>query len=53
MCNRRMIIFLEAQGYDVWYLVVIGYTTSKKHLNIVAKKELKRNKKVAMDYLIW
>jgi hypothetical protein len=43
--------FLEAQGYDIWYLVVIGYNATKKP-KTKAKKELKKNNKIAMDF-IW
>jgi hypothetical protein len=43
--------FLKAQGYDVWYSVVTGYTTTKKP-KTTTKKELKRNNKIAMDF-IW
>jgi hypothetical protein len=43
--SSRMKLFLQAQGYDVWYSVVTGYTISKKPLKTAAKKKLKRNKK--------
>jgi hypothetical protein len=49
--SRRMKVFLQAQGYDVWKSVVTGYTTTKK-LKTTTKKELKRNKKIEMDF-IW
>jgi hypothetical protein len=43
--------FLEAHGYDIWYLVVTGYNATKK-AKIATKKELKKNKKITMDF-IW
>jgi hypothetical protein len=50
--SSRMKVFLEAQGYDVWYSVVTGYTASKKPLKTATKKELKRNNKIAMDAIL-
>jgi hypothetical protein len=50
--SHRMRVFLQAQGIDVWHSVVIGYTTSKKPLKTAAKKELKRNNKIAMDAIL-
>jgi hypothetical protein len=44
MWSNRMIFFLKAHGYDVWYSVVTGYTATKNP-KTTAKKELKRNKK--------
>ena len=41
--------FLGEMGYDVWNLVVIGYTPPKWALKSAARKELKRNNKLAMD----
>jgi hypothetical protein len=51
MCNIRMKTFLQEQGYDVSQSVVIGYTATKK-LNTTTKKELKRNNKLAMDFIL-
>jgi hypothetical protein len=48
--NTKMKKFLQAQGCDVWKLVVIGYNASKKPKTI-AKKELKKNKKITMDFI--
>jgi hypothetical protein len=42
---------LQARGYDVLYSVVIGYTSSKKSKS-PAKKELKGNNKIAMDFIL-
>jgi hypothetical protein len=51
MWNIRMKTCLQAHGYDVWKSIVIGYTTTKKP-KIAAKKELKRNNKVEMDFIL-
>jgi hypothetical protein len=41
--------FLQAQGNYIWLSVVIGYDSSKREKN-ATKKELKKNKKIAMDF---
>ena len=41
----------KADGYDIWYLVVTGYNGSKKP-NTASKKELKKNNKIAMDFIM-
>jgi hypothetical protein len=51
MWRKRMKTFLQAHGYDVWYSVVTGYIGSKKP-KIATKKELKRNNKIAMDFIL-
>jgi hypothetical protein len=51
MWNIRMKTFLQAQGYDVWQSIVTIYTTTKKPKN-VAQKELKRNNKIAVDFIL-
>jgi hypothetical protein len=51
MWSIRMKTFLQAHGYDVWYSVFTGCTGSKKP-NIDAKKELKKNNKIAMDFIL-
>jgi hypothetical protein len=51
MWRNKMKVFLGAQGYDVWYSVVTGYIGSKKP-KTATKKELKRNKKIAMDFIL-
>jgi hypothetical protein len=43
--------FLGAQGYDVWYSIFTRYPGSKKQKTL-AKRELKRNKKIAMDFIL-
>jgi hypothetical protein len=49
--SDRMKVFLQAQGYDVWHSVVTGYISSKKP-KTATKKELKRNNKIAMDFIL-
>ena len=44
MWRRRTKVFLQEEGHYSWLLVVIGYDSSKRE-KIVAKKELKKNKK--------
>jgi hypothetical protein len=48
----RMKAFMGAMGYDVWNSSVSGYTPPKTPSKSVAKKELKRNNKVAMDAIL-
>ena len=42
---------LQAQRYDIWYSVVIGYNGSKKP-KTATKKELKKNNKITMDFIM-
>jgi hypothetical protein len=51
MWSIRTRNFLEEQGYDIWYLVVTIYDSTKKEKTI-NNKELKKNNKIAMDF-IW
>jgi hypothetical protein len=44
-------VFLQAQGYYIWLPLVIGYDSSKRE-KTAARKELKKNNKIAMDF-IW
>jgi hypothetical protein len=44
--------FMGAMGYDVWNSVVSGYTPPKRPSKSAAKKELKRNNKLAMDAIL-
>lgn len=46
----RTKVFLQAHGYFMWLLVITGYDSSKRE-KIVAKKELKKNKKIAVDII--
>jgi hypothetical protein len=49
--SGRTKVFLQAQGYYIWLSFVIGYDSSKRE-NTAAKKELKKNNKITMDF-IW
>jgi hypothetical protein len=49
--SGRTKVFLEAHGYDIWKSVATGYDSSKRE-KTAAKKELKKNNKIAMDF-IW
>jgi hypothetical protein len=51
MWSRRTKVFLHAQGHYIWLSVVTRYDNSKRE-KTAAKKELKKNKKIAMDF-IW
>jgi hypothetical protein len=51
MWNIRMKVFLQGQGFDIWKSIVTRYTTSKKP-KTAAKKELKRNNKIEMDFIL-
>jgi hypothetical protein len=44
-----MELFLQAQGHYIWLLVVTGYDSSKR-AKTVAKKELRKNNKITMDF---
>jgi hypothetical protein len=43
-------VFLREQGYDIWKEFVTGYDSSKRE-KTTAKKGLKQNKKIAMDFI--
>jgi hypothetical protein len=45
-----MKVFLQAQGYYIWLSVITGYDSSKRE-KIATKKELKKNNKIAMDFI--
>jgi hypothetical protein len=47
----RRELFLQAQGHYIWLLVFIGYDSSKRE-KTADKKELRKNNKIAMDF-IW
>jgi len=51
MWSNRTKVFLQEHGHYIWLLVVIGYDRSKRE-KTTAKKELKKNKKIEMDF-IW
>jgi hypothetical protein len=49
--SGRTKVFLQEHGYYIWLSVVTRYDSSKREKN-VAKKQLKKNNKIAMDF-IW
>ena len=49
--SRRTEVFLQAQGHYIWLSVVTGYDSSKR-AKTATKTELKKNNKIAMDF-IW
>ena len=51
MWSIRRKVFLQAQGHYICLSVVTGYDSSKRE-NIAAKKELRKNNKITMDF-IW
>jgi hypothetical protein len=51
MWTIRTELFLQAQGLYIWLSVVTGYDSSKRE-KTAAKKELKKNKKIAMDFIL-
>jgi hypothetical protein len=51
MWSRRTKLFLQEHGHYIWISVVTGYDSSKR-AKIAAKKELKKNNKIAIDF-IW
>jgi hypothetical protein len=51
MWSIRTKVFLQAQGHYIWLSFVTRYDSSKR-AKTATKKELKKNKKIAMDF-IW
>jgi hypothetical protein len=51
MWRIRTKVFLQAQGNYIWLSVVTGYDSTKRE-KTPAKKELKKNNKIAMGF-IW
>jgi hypothetical protein len=51
MWSRRTKVFLQEQGHYIWLLVVTGYDSSKRE-KTAAKKEMKKNNKIAMDFIL-
>jgi hypothetical protein len=43
-------VFLQAHGHYIWISVVTGYDSSKRK-KTASKKELRKNKKIAMDLI--
>ena len=50
MWSRRTKVFLQAQRHYIWLSVVTGYDSSKR-AKTATKKELKKNNKIAMDFI--
>jgi hypothetical protein len=48
--RRSMEVFLHAQGNNIWLSLVTGYDSSKR-AKTAANKELKKNKKITMDFI--
>jgi hypothetical protein len=51
MWSIRTKVFLQAQGHYIWLSIVTEYDSSKK-AKTAAKKELKKNNRITMDF-IW
>jgi hypothetical protein len=51
MWSIRKKVFLQAQGHYIWLLVVIGYDSSKRE-KTTTKKELRKNNKIEMDFIL-
>jgi hypothetical protein len=49
--SGRMKIFLQAYGYYICLSFITGYDSSKRE-NTTTKKELKKNKKITMDFIL-
>ena len=50
MWSIRMKVFLQAHGHYIWLSIVTGYDISKR-AKTAAKKELKKNNKIEMDFI--
>jgi hypothetical protein len=50
MWSIRTEVFLQAQGHYIWLSFVIGYDSSKM-AKTATKKELRKNNKIAMDFI--
>jgi hypothetical protein len=50
MWSIRMEVFLQAQGHCIWLSIVTRYDSSKR-TKTAAKKELRKNNKIAMDFI--
>jgi hypothetical protein len=50
MWSIRTEVFLQEQGHYIWLSVVRGYDSSKRE-KTASKKELRKNKKIAMDFI--
>ena len=45
-----MKVFSQEHGFYIWLSVITGYDSSKRE-KTAAKKELKKNDKIAMDFI--
>ena len=50
MWSIRMEVFLQEQEHYIWISFFIGYD-SPKRAKTVAKKELRKNNKITMDFI--
>jgi hypothetical protein len=50
MWSKRTEVFLQAHGHYIWLSVVTEYDSSKRAKTTI-KKELKKNNKIAMDFM--
>ena len=50
MWSRRMKVILQAHGHYIWLSVVTRYDSSKR-AKTTTKKELRKNNKIAMDFI--
>jgi hypothetical protein len=50
MCKIRREVFLQAHEHCIWLSVVTGYDSSKR-ATTTAKKELRNNRKIEMDFI--
>jgi hypothetical protein len=50
MWSIRKKLFLQAQGHYIWLSIVTGYDSSKR-AKTATKKELRKNKKITMDFI--
>jgi hypothetical protein len=46
----RMEVFLQEHGHYIWLSIVTGYDSSKRE-KTTAKKELRKNNKIEMDFI--
>jgi hypothetical protein len=51
MWSIRTELFLHSQGHYIWLSFVTGYDSSKRE-KTAAKNELRKNKKIAMDFIL-
>jgi hypothetical protein len=49
--RKRTKVFLKEHGYDIWKSIVTRYNSTKKP-KTSTKKELKKNNKITMDFIM-